>query len=182
MRLISCILISSIFIVLGCNNAIKGNTQKDNVDSSLHCYFFFIADCPASKNNIPKIQQIKDAYSKYGVEMIGIVSDPVLDNEELETTLKEYNTDFKIIIDDSLKIAKQHYATVTPQVLLYDAADNLLYSGAVDNYYYELGRHRKIITEKYLENAIVNTLENKPITTKETKPIGCRINLNFFDE
>jgi hypothetical protein len=51
----------------------------------------------------------------------------------------------------------------------------------VDNYYYELGRHRKLITEKYLENAILNTLQNKPVTTKETKPIGCRINLKFFD-
>ncbi|MGK0390711.1 MAG: hypothetical protein ACI94Y_003471 [Maribacter sp.] len=96
MKLTYYIAICSIFILLSCNNSIEEDIVigKDNINTSLQCYFFFIADCPASKNNISKIQQIKDDYSKYGVKVMGVVSDPVLDSKELETTLKEYNTDF----------------------------------------------------------------------------------------
>jgi hypothetical protein len=176
-----------LIIATGCTNNLEHQEQVYAEDigeleqKELHCYFFFIADCPASRNNMPKMEQLNKTYASYGLQIKGIVSDPVLNESELKEALEDFPMDFEIIKDDSLKITKKHHATVTPEVLLYDKDDNLLYSGAVDNYYFKLSRHRKLITEKYLENAILNTLQNKPVTTKETKPIGCRINLKFFD-
>lgn len=181
-------ILSILTIVTGCRSSDLTQQQghvknrEEFKQKELYCYFFFISDCPASRNNMPKMQKLNETYASYGLQVKGIVSDPVLDESDLEEALEDYPMDFAIIRDDSLIIAKEHNATVTPQVFLYDGDDNLLYSGAVDNYYFALTKHRKIITEKYLEDAIVSALKNKPIENKKTEPIGCRINLSFFDD
>ncbi len=144
------------------------------------CYFFFIADCPASRNNLPKMVRLFELYEELGLEVIGVVSDPEIDSLKLAATLAEFEVSFSIMKDDSLHIAKKHRATVTPQVFLYDQDSTLVYSGMIDNYYYELGKHRKIVSEAYLEDAIVNLLIGEPIVPAETKPIGCLINHRFF--
>lgn len=147
---------------------------------SIHCYFFFITDCPASRNNLPKIVQLLDRYQSKGLRVTGIVSDPLLDTVKLKETLQQFQVDFAIIIDDSLKLAEAHQATVTPQVVVYDQDSTLIYSGLVDNFFYSLGKHRKQISEHYLEAAIQATLLKEDVLVKQTEPIGCKINFNFF--
>ncbi|MFT5862372.1 MAG: hypothetical protein ACI828_001020 [Flavobacteriales bacterium] len=138
--------------------------------------FFFIADCPASRNNILKISQFAKKYEPSQLKVIGVVSDPFIDMDYLYETMLELGLKINIKIDSTLAIAQKHGATVTPEVFLYDN-DELLYSGLLDNYYTTLGKHRKIVTSNYLELAIQSSTQNRDYE-KKTNAIGCKINFN----
>ncbi len=153
-----------------------------NGRQEMTCYFFFVADCPASRNNLPKVNQLAEEYRDWGLSVIGVVSDPLLDQQKLKATLEQFGIQFPLIIDDSLLVAKKHGATVTPQVFLYDQDSLLVYSGLLDDYFFSLGKHREKIFTHFLEEAIVSTLINEAVEITETEPIGCKINFNFFQD
>ena len=150
------------------------------VAEKLTCYFFFISDCPASRNNLPKVESIHQTFKDRGVRIIGVASDPKPDLQKLDQTLKEYRITFEVMIDSTLRTAKGHGATVTPQVFLYDQSGALVYSGLVDDYYESLGRHRKIVRTKFLEQSIRSFLADNKVEIAITKPIGCIINFDFL--
>lgn len=160
------------------NQAATHELINDKAFKKLTCYFFFIADCPASRNNLPKMVQLGHKYAANGLSIIGVVSEPMPDNEKLQLTLETFHVDFAIEMDSTLALAKTHGATVTPQVMLYNENSELIYSGLLDDYYIDLGTHRKNVKEHYLEQAIVNTLNGEPVTLRKTEPLGCII--NFF--
>jgi hypothetical protein len=163
---------------LGCIND-NHNTNLKEKEQSLEeyeCYFFFITDCPASRNNLLKMNEIDKKYSRLGLNIIGVVSDPYMDTAYLANTLNELNSNLNFVIDSTLSIAKAHNATVTPEIFLYKNSV-LIYSGLLDNYYISLGKHRQRATINYLENAINCNLQQKPYI-KRTEPIGCWINFN----
>lgn len=180
-----------ILFLLGlCSSCCKEGQQKNEAlkaesliftNQALTCYFFFMADCPASRNNIPKMVKLKNRYETYGLKVIGVVADPAIDTVKLAATLSEFEVNFEIVMDDSLKFAHSHGATVVPQSFLYNKANELVYSGLLDDYYFKFGRHKAIVKNKYLENAIVSTLQNKSIKIKKTNPIGCTINYRYFE-
>lgn len=148
----------------------------------LNCYFFFIADCPAVRNNLPKINDLVKTFAPFGLSVTGIVSDPDLDQAKLDETISEFDVQFPVVLDTGLTMAKAYGASVTPQVFLYNSAGALVYSGAVDNYFYSLGKHRKIVSEPYLNSAISRTLAGVPVRFERTEPIGCKINYDFFND
>jgi hypothetical protein len=63
---------------LGCINDNHETNLKEKEQSleEYECYFFFIADCPASRNNLLKMNEINKKYSRLGLNIIGVVSDP----------------------------------------------------------------------------------------------------------
>jgi hypothetical protein len=168
-------LLSLLLLLARCTSKDKTVEEKSTFQQ-LKCYFFFISDCPASRNNLPKIQYLSKKYANQ-VDFVGLVSDPYLDSIELGSTLEELSISFPIQLDTTLIIARKHGAKITPEVFLY--ADNkLIYSGSVDNYFYALGKHRKVITQHHLADAIKNTFSRKIVHPKHTKSFGCSINFN----
>jgi hypothetical protein len=166
-------------LVLG-SNACTLKDRDGNNAPRLKCYFFFIPDCPASINNIGKLNLLNNKYHK-DVEFIGILSEPNFKVSQLDSVNKSYSINFKVIIDDSLKIAEQHGASITPEFFLYNEELKLIYTGAMDDYYYTVGKHRNKTTENYLEDAIKSAKKKDEVQTKSTLAYGCRINLDYFN-
>lgn len=165
-------------LIFGCSNSSSTEAQKtEGKSEELTCYFFFISDCPASRNNLPKMQQISDQYPS-DVKVIGVVSDPLLDQGKLDETLAEMAVTFEVICDTNLNIARKHGATVTPQIMLYDG-EKRIYSGKMDDYYIKLGKHKYEPTINYVDLAIKEWKENKEIQISETPLVGCTINFDF---
>ncbi len=52
----------------------------------------------------------------------------------------------------------------------------VLYRGAIDNWYHALGKNRPAPTEHYLKNALDAVLNNTPILTQRTEAVGCLMN------
>ena len=169
-------LLSLLILLTRCTSNDKAVEEKSTFQR-LKCYFFFISDCPASRNNLPKIQYLSKKYANQ-VDFVGLVSDPYLDSIELSSTLEELSISFRIQLDTNLLIARKQGAKITPEVFLYDSDNKLIYSGSVDNYFYALGKHRKVITQHHLADAIKNTFSRKVVHPKHTKPFGCSINYN----
>lgn len=161
-----------------CNNAIQKNEPNLHF-KKMTCYFFFIPDCPVCINNFVKVGELEKKYKLNGLEIRAIYSDPFPDTVQLNKAISESNLKIPITFDSDLKFAKKYNITTTPQFVLIDTLENVLYSGAIDNYYYALGKHRKLTSEKFLASAIESVLKGRKPEIGLTEPIGCKINYNF---
>jgi thiol-disulfide isomerase/thioredoxin len=153
--------------------AIPGSAGRSY--AKMDCYFFFIPDCPACKSSFAKILLLKEKYSEAGLKITAVYSDALPDRTLLDQTLKAYTFDLPLIYDSTLTMAKKFDVSVTPQCVLLDSTGKTVYSGRIDNYYYALGKHRNIVTEHYLEEAIRSLITGKLITIPHTTPLGCKI-------
>ncbi len=160
----------------------KGGSIDTLKAQAMSCYFFFIPDCPACKASFQKVSELSKEYAVKGLTVTAVYSDPFPDTLYLKKTLEDYDFDLPVIYDTDLMMARNFSVKATPQFILTDSAKNVVYSGAFDNYYYSLGKHRNVVTEKYLENAIIAVLNNRRPDIKETEPIGCKINYNLTEK
>ena len=75
----------------------------------------------------------------------------------------------------SESITKKYNASVTPEVVLVDDSDNILYQGRINNSYAAPGRMRHGKVREDLEIAIQLLLQGKEISKPWPDPIGCYI-------
>ena len=93
--------------------------------------------------------------------------------KEISAFKKTYGAKFPLDLDKDGQIITGFGATVTPEVFLTDSHKKLIYSGAIDNWYFDLGRNRKEVTEHYLLDAINAALKGETPPVANTKAIGC---------
>lgn len=86
-----------------------------------------------------------------------------------------YGINFEVWLDKKNHLLRQLKASTTPEVFLLNENGNIMYQGAIDNWFYGLGKYRPQITEHYLINALEAFVQGKDIPIKKTKPIGCLI-------
>ncbi len=80
-----------------------------------------------------------------------------------------------MLIDADMELTEELNATVTPQAFLIADNGDMLYSGKIDNWVNALGKKKLEVSETYLRDAILASLENKEANPKSTEPIGCLI-------
>lgn len=132
---------------------------------------FAATDCPISQKYVPILRGLADAHNDIKFIM-------VFSKWETLEAIKTFALDFNNITflhDTENKLVKKLKATTTPEAFFYDKSQRLLYQGAIDNWFFALGRYRPQATELYLKNAITQYLKNEKITVSKTNPIGCLI-------
>ena len=77
--------------------------------------------------------------------------------------------------DTKSLMAKKLGATITPEVFLLGKTGVIRYSGRIDNWAFDLGKKRSVITEHNLIDAIEAVLQNKSVKIKKAKAVGCFI-------
>lgn len=132
---------------------------------------FLGTDCPISQDYIGILNKINSQFAAEG-SIRGIVPEKI-DRSEFKQFQKEYQVGFSLELDKNLDLVHKYSITVTPEVVLLDPTGEIRYRGAIDNWYYELGKHRQNVTETYLISAIESFIDGKNIDIKETEPIGC---------
>ena len=76
----------------------------------------------------------------------------------------------------SLRMSLEHLgAKVTPEVFLLDQEYTIHYNGAIDNWFYSLGKNRNLITSHYLEDAMNSLLNGTKIQIPYVQAICCYI-------
>jgi peroxiredoxin len=170
--------ITLICTLYSCNNK-EAELKVDATLRNVTCYFFFIPDCPVCINNFNKIEALKIKFESKGLTIKAIYSDTYADSLQLKRFIKDYTFTIPVTIDKELKLARQYAITTTPQVVLVDSLNTILYSGMLDNYFYALGKHRTVVSEKYLEKALESLLKGEKIVVPKTTPIGCKINFKY---
>jgi thiol-disulfide isomerase/thioredoxin len=130
-------------------------------------------DCPISQKYIPTIKALHQVF-KDKVDFVGIFPG-YFNKEEVSAFAEEYGLSFPWYIDREMSAVAALKATVTPEAFLLTPDMQCRYSGAIDNWFYELGKYRQTVTDAYLKDAIEAVLSGTPVKTTQTQAIGCII-------
>lgn len=143
----------------------------------LTVYLLLAHDCPVCQKYGATFRELSEKYPS--LQVIGIAPADGATAEKIGEFARSYQFDFPVLLDSQKIFTHVFKAKVTPEVFLVDRSGNLLYRGMVDNWFYELGKYRNVVTENYLHDAIVAALAGEPADPNQTEPIGCLLNMSM---
>lgn len=138
-------------------------------------FIFLSPDCPMCQNYSLTLNQLFDKYKTDGVKFYGVFPGKNFDQSEIETYIKTYDLKPDLLMDEDKHLSTFLGAKVTPEAFVIDRMGNILYKGSIDNWMYEPGQKRTLITEHYLEDALQAIASNTTIKTISTEAKGCLI-------
>ena len=148
-----------------------------NSAQSYEVAVFLGLECPISQKYIYRLNDIYKKYKYINSLKWNFIIPGNVKEKKIKEFTKEYNVIFPVTSDDqTLSRTKYFGATVTPQVIIRQN-DKTVYIGAIDNWFYELGRYRSQTTENYLVDALEAIINNKEPLITETKAFGCFIEM-----
>ncbi len=140
-------------------------------------FVFLSESCPICQSyTLP----LKTLYQKYHrqVEFVGIFPNDGLSAADLEAFKTTYAIPFPLMTDSGNVLTKQFGATVTPEVFVRNAQQQLIYSGRIDNSFYAVGKRRKLVTTHELEDALAQYTSGQEIRVSKTQAVGCIISMS----
>jgi len=138
-------------------------------------FVFLSAQCPVVKAYNARIVKLTDDYKSKGINVIGINSNATESLDWVKSYADEHykaSTGYKfpILIDKGNAWADKFAASVTPEVLFFNAKGELLYRGAIDN-----DRSGGNVTTSFLRDALEANLAGKTIAKTSANAFGCSI-------
>jgi peroxiredoxin len=148
---------------------------KKQQDKAFRLFVFLSPECPLCQNYSAKLN---DLSRHYGANVItyGIIPGKAYSNDVIKNFIEQYNIQFPLLIDHDKKLTSYLHAVVTPQAILLNDKNQLVYKGAIDDWAVSLGKQRVTTTKYYLRDALQQSLSDKTVLIKRTKAVGCRIN------
>jgi hypothetical protein len=158
------------------------NRTPLKVTGRAEALFFVTHDCPVSNYYSHEIRRICEEYGKRGVSCSLVYVDPTLTNEQVRKHAQDFgHGDYPKIIDRDHALVKATGAEVTPTAVLLRPDASIAYRGRIDDFYADLGKPRRAVTEHDLRDALDSVVAGKPVAKPETKPVGCYIpELKFY--
>ena len=136
---------------------------------------FVSIDCPVSNRYAPEIKRLHDEFAPRGARFRLVYPNPLDDEAAIARHLREYGYPPIGERDRNHTLVKTTGATITPEAVVFDARDRLVYRGRIDDRFVELGRERSSATQRDLRNALTATLAGKPVSPAQTQAVGCFI-------
>ncbi|MDP4215933.1 MAG: redoxin domain-containing protein, partial [Bacteroidota bacterium] len=144
--------------------------------ASTLCLFVFLSpECPLCQNYTVTLNAL---HKEYGDRLCvyGIIPGKSYSTTVINAFAQKYKIAFPLLIDGSFRLSRYLQAGITPEAILLDDRQDLLYAGAIDNWVKELGKRSARPTEYYLRDAIDHALKKEPVAEKRIRPVGCLIN------
>lgn len=132
-------------------------------------------ECPLCQSYTLTINNLAKSYQAKGIGFIGVIPTKDFTLQSITDYRITYKPAIKLLRDPENKLVTLLGATITPEVFLLDRDGKIKYSGRIDNWAYELGKKRKVITEHNLKDAIEAVLAGKAVAVTKTKAVGCFI-------
>jgi len=155
-----------------------GTTQLFGQKSSapkLCAYVFLSDECPMCQGYAPVLNQLAKDYAPKGLKIIGVFPNYYVTDSAIVAFRKDYSITFETRRDVGFTLCNRFEASITPQVFLTNAKDELLYAGQIDNAYFRAGKRRGTTSELYLRDAVEAILNGTKPTIEVTNAIGCVI-------
>ena len=143
--------------------------------SKIKIYYFLATTCPISQKYTQEINRLNKVYTSKDIEMFLVFPTVKNNKKEIEAFCATYQITMPYIMDRNFALTKQLNAKITPEVFVVNEDRTILYHGAIDNWYYALGKNRMHITEHYLEDAIKAILKKEQIEKEYVAAVGCFI-------
>jgi peroxiredoxin len=148
---------------------------KETFSGKARVYIFLSPECPLCQSYSLTLRNLYDQYHQKGIEMIGIIPGADFTTAQIIEYRIKYKIPFTLLKDEKFLIVRKYKGTTTPEVVVVNGAGMLMYQGRIDNWAYELGKKRNVITEHDLQNVLELIATNKPVKVTRTKPVGCFI-------
>lgn len=138
---------------------------------------FICRHCPFVKHVQDELAQLGKDYVNRDVGIVGISSNDVSKYpddapESLKAMAVELGLPFPVCYDESQETAKAYTAACTPDFFLFDANQQLVYRGQMDD---SRPSNGKKVTGEDLRAAIDAVLAGKPVNPEQKPSIGCNI-------
>jgi hypothetical protein len=137
--------------------------------------FFVRTDCPVANQYAPEIGRICAEYAAEGVECLLVYVDGHLTPADVRRHTADFDLALPAILDRDHALVEQAGATITPEVALFAAGGALEYRGRIDNGYEELGRPRRVVTERDFRLALDDLVAGRAMRAPRTQATGCYI-------
>ncbi len=138
--------------------------------------YFLSPECPLCQNYSLNIKKYAENYQGKGIRFMAIIPGTTFSPAKVSVFRIKYKLQqVPFYFDPNLELVHLLKASVTPEVFVLDKKDQLIYSGRIDNWAYDIGKKRKVITEHDLENVLASLSQNTTITYRKTKAVGCFI-------
>lgn len=141
---------------------------------SLIIWVFLALDCPISQKYISELKQIDSVYRGQGVRIKAVIPGSV-SQTAIDNFWKEYNIGFFALADPDFQWVRKFSARITPEVFLTGTHQQVYYRGAIDNWFFDLGKYRQRVTQHYLTDAIEAVRHHQVPGICETEAVGCPI-------
>lgn len=154
---------------------IASSLKADETITPASVFLFVIPDCPIVNRYAPEINRIYDTYSKEGVELTLVYTEPSLTRKDIENHRTEYSLKPEGILDPDFELVKMTGATITPEAAVYNAERELVYLGRIDDWFTDFGDKRREPTERNLRLALDAVLAGEKVQISRARAIGCFI-------
>lgn len=162
------------FSLRGTDGKMHSPTSDAHVKGTM--VLFVCNHCPYVQRYATRIKHIVQTYSGKGLQVFGINANdasryPEDSFDKMPDMAERLGLGGRYLHDESQEIARQFKAERTPEAYLFNANGELVYRGAID----DSDADPKLVSERYLEEAIDAVLLNKQIQTDYNPPVGCSI-------
>ena len=134
---------------------------------------FYGQDCPISNAYAPEINRIAATFTNFAFYIVQV--DPDLTVAAAKEHAKAYDLQPPVLIDRGHRLVGQFKAKVTPEVVVVGKDGGTLYRGRIDDRNAEIEKHRSMVTQHDLIDALDAIAAGQPVKQKETQAIGCVI-------
>lgn len=147
----------------------KSRTYEELKGKNGAVVIFLSAQCPVVRGYNERMNKIAADYEAKGISFIGINSNASESLDWVKSHAAE-NYKFPVLIDKGNVFADRLGANVTPEAFYFDAANALVYHGAIDD-----DRSGRNVRTSYLRAAFDAALAGKKVEVTEMNAFGCSI-------
>ncbi len=138
-------------------------------------YIFLAEECPVCNYLGKTLQKLSTEYAD-DITFVAVFPQRRSNIKTASLFKRKYGLSlFTIEIDHDRTITNRYQAAVTPEVVLVNNQDEILYQGRINNSYAAPGRMRHGKVTEDLEVAIKKILTDHPVPKPWPDPIGCYI-------
>ncbi|MFT5290242.1 MAG: hypothetical protein ACI8QS_000583 [Planctomycetota bacterium] len=138
-------------------------------------FIFTATDCPISNRYAPEIIRIIELFRHQGVNLQLVYADAVDDAEKVRRHLEEYAYPCGALLDLKHELVTVTGATITPEAVVYDRNQRLVYRGRISDRYVDFGVERRASSSNDLERVLTALVDRQVLEFESTKAVGCFI-------
>lgn len=141
-------------------------------------YVFLAEECPIS---IAMANPLRETFNQHNSKVAFYAVFPNIRSDEISMRafLGRYRLDFEPILDPDQTLSARLGAKVTPEVIVLDAQDQVVYQGRITDAYSAPGKVRHGKYQNDFAGALNTLLSGKIVSTPWPEAIGCFI--TFFN-
>lgn len=152
------------------------NSATDLKDPDYTVYIFLSEDCPICRYYVNDIKLLYNEFESDEIHIIGVFPNFSSKPEKIKSFVDNYQLSMSTKTDYFKKISTTLGATKTPEVIITDSANDIVYKGRIDNAFAALGKRRRVVTEHNLKDILTKLKKGIHPEYSEIESIGCYIN------